>query len=522
MKKSKQNLTHDRCATYKMGPLYPNCFFETLPGDDIYLSTESFSRFEAMLAPTMHRIKKRQYWFYIPKRLVFSSNQKDWDNYITGGKDGNDATVPPYIVTPEGGFAIGSLADHLGVRPGIGGLKCSAIPFRCYQKVLNDWFLNDKIDTFFNEDLWAPGLDTVTPTVLFNRRWSKDRFTSALPSPQAGAASYLPLGVSAPGVVLDGSVSVSSTGPLLYSTESSSSELTAFNRVSTGPGVLITNTSMPNNSAFKYDSGLSASLNSRNVETDLTYATAVSIPQMRVAIAIQQFLEKQNRTGNRLLEWTLAFFGVKIPNGFLQRSAYLGGMSENVVVSPIEQTSASEADGTPQGNLAGRGVSYGKSGFHFKPLEQGYIIGLVCYQPIAVYSQGMDRLWFRESRYDEYLPEFAGIGDQDIKVRELFVTSDENQNAETFGYTDRNDEFRRIYSSCHGQFRPDGGTLHYWTLTRDFESKPQLNSDFITCNPSDRIFAVQNGSDNIEAQFIHHIRAFRPIPKFANPGLRRI
>ena len=156
LKKNKFNLSHEHLGTYEMGPIYPNLLLETVPGDTFECVTESFSRFDAMTSATMSRIDKFQYYVYVPKRLVFADY---YEKYRFGGKDGTDTTVPPYMNAPATtGYAVGSLADHFGLPTGVPDFKHSAMPFRAYELFLNNWILNDHLDTFFTV-LTTPGQD---------------------------------------------------------------------------------------------------------------------------------------------------------------------------------------------------------------------------------------------------------------------------------------------------------------------------------------------------------------------------
>ena len=102
LKTYKHNLSHEHLGTYDMGPVYPNLLIETVPGDRFEIVTEAMTRFEAMTSATFSRIDKFQYYFYVPKRLVFADY---YEKYRFGGKDGNDTTVPPYMSAPVGGYA---------------------------------------------------------------------------------------------------------------------------------------------------------------------------------------------------------------------------------------------------------------------------------------------------------------------------------------------------------------------------------------------------------------------------------
>lgn len=506
-KTNKFDLTHEVLSTFEMGKLYPNMLMEVVPGDTFDVRTESFSRFESMIAPQMGRIDKFQYYFYVPHRILFG----DWEKYITGGFDGQDTTVKPYMTSPSGGYAVGSLADYLGIPTGVAGLNHSALPFRAYQKIYMDWFADENLMTITDPST-ASGADTTTNTSLYNKCWEKDYFTNSLPTPQRGQAAYLPLGTAAPVVLSD-------SGKKLYfefgdRPGASGSSIMAMRedgntKYSEVYQVKGTHEDSTMNSAGYVLSDLKA---------DLSNATAATINQIRVAFQIQRFMEKNMRGGARLVEWTLSHFGVRIPDGRLQRSEFLGGSRAPVVVSAVEQNSATVSGQTPQGNLAGRGVSAGKiTGFRKSFVEQGYIIGLVCYLPRTMYSQGLARHWSRSTRYEEYIPVFAHLGEQEVKNKEIYAQGT-SADEDTFGYQDRYNELRHQPSTVHGLFRP-GQSLNYWTLGRQFNSLPSLNSTFVTSDPSNRIFAVQSATDHIEAQFLHHVKALRPLPKFGNPGL---
>ena len=66
-----------------------------------------------------------------------------------------------------------------------------------------------------------------------------------------------------------------------------------------------------------------------------------------------------------------------------------------------------------------------------------------------------------------------------------------------------------------GQLR---SSLNYWHLGRVFSNAPVLNDDFIRCEPSKRIFAVQD-EPGLVVSFGNLIKAIRPMPVQSNPGL---
>ena len=204
------NLSNERKFTCNMGKLIPFMLEEVYPGDDWKVKTECVLRLQPMLAPIMHRVDVFTHFFFVPTRLLW----KDWENFITGGRYGNDSPnadgsnpyVKPYVeLTNPTSKALSTYfglpckqtyPDQTVYEPGT--FTVDAMPFRAMAKIWNDWYrdenLQDEID--FSTD---GGLDsTIETATLYSRNWEKDYFTSALPWQQRGPASYLPLGIEAP------------------------------------------------------------------------------------------------------------------------------------------------------------------------------------------------------------------------------------------------------------------------------------------------------------------------------------
>lgn len=499
------DLTHEHSLTCEMGYLVPSMLMEVVPGDTFRVTSDVFTRLQAMIAPIYQRVDIFQHFFYVPKRILFA----DWEKYITGGFDGQDNTSWPYMVAPSGGYAAGSLADYLGLPIGVAGYEHSALPFRAYAKIINDWYRDENNQSMLTISD-AAGLDTTTNTTLQRRCWEKDYFTSALPWPQRGTQVNLPLGTTAPVIGNGKFANISNTN--LTNTQ---------NIWVSDPGRFLGTNLAAGSEKLKWPTNPEKS----GLIADLTTATATTINDLRVAFQIQKYMEKTARGGARLVEWTLSHFGVRVPDARLQRSEYLGGGRSALFIMPVEQTSSTDST-SPQGHLAGRAESMQRSMAFTKTFtEEGFVIGLLSIMPRTLYSQGLQRLWTRKTRYDHYLPVFAHLGEQEIKNSEIYtqapsvVDSDGNPvNDGAFGYAPRYNEFRHIPSSLHGQFRA-GQTLEYYTQGRNFANVPQLGSTFVECNPSNRIFAVTSGVDHCEVQVLHHVKALRPMPKHGTPGL---
>src|SRR5690606_23871821 len=129
---------------------------------------------------------------------------------------------------------------------------------------------------------------------------------------------------------------------------------------------------------------------------------------------------------------------------------YLGGSSNRIVITPVQQTSAT-TDTSPQGNLAAFGVAADSGrGFSRSFTEHCIIIGLACIRADLTYQQGIPRMFSRRTRYDFYWPALAHLGEQAVLNKEIYVTGNPLQDEEVFGYQERWAEYRYYPSKITG------------------------------------------------------------------------
>ena len=251
----------------------------------------------------------------------------------------------------------------------------------------------------------------------------------------------------------------------------------------------------------------------------MTSATAATINDLREAFQVQKMYEKDARGGTRYTEIVKSHFGVTSPDARLQRPEYLGGGTTRVNVSPIAQTSSTDAT-TPQGNLAALGTAgIHDHGFNKSFTEHGYIIGIVCARADLTYQQGINKMWLRDDRFDFYWPSLAHLGEQAIENRELYAQGT-TADLDVFGYQERYAEMRYKPSSITGLFRSNATqSLDTWHLSQEFGSLPVLGETFITENPPiDRVIATPNEPHFIMDCFFD-LKCARPMPMYGVPGL---
>jgi hypothetical protein len=487
-KRSKFNLSHYKQFTCNQGELIPIGVQEVLPGDTFQMSSQALIRLSPLVAPVMHPVHATIKHYFVPYRLVMD----DWESFITGGETGADSTTFPTItLTPSAG----SLADYFGLPLGT-SISVNALPFRAYALIYNEEFRNQDIQTTALTIDTTDGADTTTSTSLKKVNWGKDRFTSAKGATQKGAAISLPLGTSA---------------PLTYSVSGSAS-LVKDSTTGAGAGGETLGTLGGSGQLQASSSGL-VDLDITNSHTaDLSSATAASINELREAFALQSFAEHRMLFGGRYSEY-LKFLGIRYSDGRLDRPEFLAGGKETIQFSEVLQTGVDSTD-AGLGTLGGHGIGAMKSNRFRKFFEEhGLIISLLYVKPVAMYHEGIHKFWLKSTKEDFFQYELEGIGQEAIENRELYAAHATPTGV--FGYQNRYDEYRHAYNSVAGDFRP-GQSLEEWTMCRDFSSDPALNDTFITCSPTNRIYA-STSTDQLQIMAYNKVVARRMMRKQGTP-----
>lgn len=506
-RRSKFNLSFYNMLSCKMGYLVPVGLTELLPGDSIQLSHNMLMRLAPMVAPVMHPVHVTIQTFFTPLRIIFDG----FENAITGGPDGTDATVFPTVsIKPEQS----SLADYLGLPLAPNNLTVSALPFRAYDLIYNEYYRDQDLTPELPISK-AAGVDATTSTTLQRVSWAKDFFTTARPWPQKGPTVTVPVDMGSAGMptltfsgnLVDRSVS-GPFAPTPNGVQNQNATLVSeYGRpiwaVSSGPDVEIT--------------GLTGlNVNNGAVSGTIDYKPgqagigSISINSLREAFAIQRFQEQRGLFGSRYEDY-LRTLGVRPRDSRLQMPEYLGGSTRTIQFSEVLQTG-----GDTIGQLYGHGIAaLGSRRIRYFAPEHGYLMSLMFVRPIPVYAQGIDKLWSRETKEDFWQPQFEHIGQQKVLTKEIYATGSPEIDDANWGWQNRYDEYRRGVNHVSGEFRD---TQDYWHMARMFASNPVLNSDFVQCHPTDRIFqASEANADQLLCMVQNRLIARRLVSKNGNP-----
>ncbi len=530
--------TFDRSASVKTsfnaGDIVPFFIEEVLPGDTFNVKSSKVVRMQTLLTPMMDNVYLDTYYFFVPNRLVW----KHWKEF--NGENTESAWIAqttyevPQITSPaDTGWSVGTIADYFGIPTGVPNLSVSALPFRAYALIMNEWFRDQNLSDPLvvpDDDATVVGVNTGTfvsdvakggkPYIAAKYH---DYFTSCLPSPQKGPDVTIPVASAGnlPVLPIEGASNVS-TVPMTFGMIGTYTGDASF-----APGVKFSGGNISSNpvsvQGSNYQSSFSLYPNNLMAVSDGS-ASAATINQLRLAFQIQKLYERDARGGSRYIEILKSHFGVTSPDARLQRPEYLGGNRVPININQvIQQSGTGSGSSTPQGTVVGMSQTTDSHADFIKSFtEHGFIIGVMVARYDHTYQQGLDRLWSRKDRFDYYWPVFANIGEQAVKNKEIYAQGNAEDD-QVFGYQEAWADYRYKPNRVTGEMRSSyTQSLDVWHLADDYSSRPSLSDSWIREDKTniDRVLAVTSANSN---QFFADIyvqnRATRPMPMYSVPGL---
>ncbi len=497
--RSSFNLSHGHKSTFDVDFLIPILVQDIIPSSTWNVSCSFFMRLATPLHSILDNMYAETFFFFVPYRTLWVNFEK----FHGAQDDPGDSivfTIPQLIGVTHG---IGDLGDYMGIPPGVipTNTGISALPFRAYRKIYNEWFRDENLQDsiiFKTDNGTDDNADAGYNDLPLKRGKRFDYFTSCLPAPQKGTAVSFPIGKA---------------------------EVKTAGGIGAILGILAPSPTYQNIDTGAATADVSAS--NTNAQTNALFVddSTATINDIRLAFQTQRLLERDARSGTRYVETLKAHWGAVSSDQRLQRAEFLGGGSTKINVNAQPQTSgqATPALDDALGKMGAFGTVAGTHSFSKSFTEHGVLIGLVNVRGDVTYSQGLDRMWGKTTRFDFYYPVLSGIGEQAVTNKEIWVTWADSGtiNDAVFGYQERYGEHRVINSRLSGLMRPDAaGTLAAWHLSEDFSSLPSLGATFITANlgvPLDRAIGVAT-EPHLYADFFFEIKAALPMPVHGIPG----
>lgn len=534
MKASRTRFNRDQTilTTFDSGKLIPFYVDEVLPGDTFNVNTAAIVRMSTPKYPVMDDAFIDFYYFYCPNRILWD----DFKHFMgeveeTPWMPSKEYAVPQIKIKgtdAEPKPNERSILDYMGVPTKIKKeFDINALPIRAYVKIWNEFFRDENVDNaavlktddtnvdyaFGDENSVQEAENNaykggnLLPVNKFH-----DYFTSCLPYPQRGPAVALPMQGNAPvfgyNTIQD---TAKTTDKIILNQPWPANGTTDFlNTVKAGK---LTGKGTIEGSNYTAEAFLKA---------DLSSVTAATINDLRKAVAVQQYYEALARGGSRYREQVQALWNVTISDKTMQIPEYLGGGRYHVNINQIVQTAAN--DMSPLGETGAMSVTpINESSFTKSFEEHGFIIGVCCVRHNRSYQQGLERFWSREDRLDYYVPQFANLGEQPVKKKEIMLTGT-SSDEETFGYQEAWADYRMKPNRVSGLMRSNAtGTLDFWHYADNYSTVPTLSQDWMEEGKNEiaRTLVIQD-----EPQFFGAIRVAnkttRRMPLYSVPGLYKL
>lgn len=465
-----------RLFTSAPGMLLPVYYRELCPGNHISLNMSNFTRTVPMRKAAFARMTENYDVFFVPFRLICEGIQdmlagtprsrttassvpetvpvltyehlNAFDTYVTQNKIKDDvgldagltsrrlsdalgcgfygvaATNYSYSTDARSAFSYQSSNNSVqnvltnGGTPNKFGF--SALPFAAYQKIYQDYYRNK-----FWED------ENTESYMLHN---SKNAPFVALDSLKNGLASMRYSNIDKDRIfgMMPDDGKIFSQGINFLNTSSTSSVRAAVGS-NTTPN---SNTSVAleallqefasATSTTNYQRALEAFQHSDTEQNNallqgvIAQLNALSMKRMET---MQRFAEICALNKDDYKHQMQAHFGVDVPDLNSDYSIYLGGKSNPINISEVEQTTPGDSTtGNALGELGARGVSYGSSGhIDFTANEHGYLMIIYHVQPHVDFAgKFVDPQLRRYERYDFMIPEFDDLGFEPVRLCDCF------------------------------------------------------------------------------------------------------
>jgi hypothetical protein len=479
---SLHDLTQETKTTTTMGRLTPVFFQEVVPGDSITIRPEMLLKFMPLQYPVLHNMTAYIHYFYVPFRILW----RNWKYYIANAVIPGTSNKPihPYLLDT----GIDGLSSYFGVpQDGVTEFaKVNPFLYATYQLIYNEYYRHQSVHPDQREKLWLTDGDNsnihsllTTPRI---RTYKDDYFTSALPSPQQGTEAKLDI-FDFPDLPVKVNRDPNVFGPIENWLDTNGNPVGAFNDLT----------------------------NQTNIPQDTIYADgangAVSMNDLIELNRLNEYLIRNNISGNRYNEFIMAHFGERVPDLRVDRPDYIVGVKTPVQVSELLNTANNQGFQSGQANAYAQGNSN-----NYQVTEHGIIMGIFTMIPSIGYTSATPKLLHKLDRFDYFLPVFDAMGEQEIKNKEL-VANHTNPEG-TFGYVPRYSEYRLPFNLSTGQLAT---TLKQMHLNRDLPNNTNLNASFFDANPINRIFVNTSNTDNLILQVMNNVIVNRPMTKYSMP-----
>ena len=330
LKRNRMDLTYKHLFSGDMALLYPVGYKYCIPGDKVSVGTQIFLRMMPMVSPILTSVRVKTRTFFMPFTAMKGPDEDfDFQHFYKQGKDGKDDTMKiPKWTTPSD-RSLGSLWNFL-VGPNV------VIPVTDLEHTPDKfllWMYNYIVNHFFI----SPDIEDkrdLEDDSIFRVNWRKDYFGGCTLQQQRGVSPTLPTRVGftdSDGGFHDAVLSqiVNAQRQEIYlggfDTSTSTTPTVARRRNSAGSGTVLLSNTVTSDNIYEPD-------NPDTWNVPLT-TTPVSVNDLRLAFAVQRYLETNNRAGSRYVDQLKVRFGIAPRDENLLEPQFIGGSTTPIIVS---------------------------------------------------------------------------------------------------------------------------------------------------------------------------------------------
>ena len=522
-KKSGFDKSFQNLFTGKVGTIIPILTDELIPNSTVRLRMAITTQLPPLASDTFMRVKQKYAAFFVPTRILVPR----YEEWLTGKNVGNSTVtkivLPTFSFSPEldkAAYGNGSLLDYLGYKcsetkfADLQNVQLSALPLLAYHKIYNDWFRNSLVQ----KDIFNNALAS---SVVYNPA------TSAVIAPCSIASNRNQFTYKADSNETTAGGSKFADGV----------DITSLRQANFGSDLFTSCTPKPQN-------GEAQSVSFQTVNSNGKF----TISALRAANSMQQFLERNNLAGNRLVDYVKAQYGANLNDAIAQRPVLLGSGSFDVYSKGIYQTNAEmsqpETAVTVNTSNPFRSVAakYGSAYVDgndlvidgFTAQEPGYLMVVTWLSPKVTYSTGVDPVLTRYTSFDSQSdmanPILQNVGNEPIYVKQLSMDQAITNSKEVFGYNERYANWKDKMDEVHGLLR-DNASLSAFALQRTFGSfgitpsvSPRITSEFLQI-PTDYMDQVAAVSTDVSqygywCDTYFDYKVSMPLARYSVPSLQ--
>lgn len=512
-KKSGFDKSFQNLFTGKVGTIVPVLCDELIPNTTVNLKMAITTQLPPLASDTFMRVKQKYAAFFVPSRIIMPGFEK----WLTGDNkmsDGSHVVRTPLYVYDLKNYKAGCLADYLGLKLNKGSvpaasktIKLNALPFLAYHRIYEDWFRNSLVQN----SIYLNGV------ISGNYGYRANVSNSVTPNNTAATMYNL---------IANTATQTADSSDIF----ADGVRVGDLRQANFGSDVFTSSTPSPQN-------GVAQSVSFQTIDSSGKF----TISALRAANSMQQFLERNNLAGNRLVDYVKAQYGANLNDAIAQRAVLLGSGSFDVYSKGVYQTAETNTDTATTEVYqnpfrATPGAKYGSAFVDgndliikgFTAMEPGYLMVVTWLSPKVTYSTGCDPMLLRyeaiNSQSQMANPILQNVGNEPVYSNMLNAKSVVNGASSVFGYNDRYYAWKDKQDEVHGILR-DEETLQSFALQRTFDDPSvAINTQFlqIPTNYLDQVASVSGDISNYgywcDTYFDYKVTM--PLARYSVPSLQ--